>query len=67
MKKVIETSEKKHKKSVNIFLCLANKRLNEIVDKTTGSGLVWPIVGGSYAIRSNYEEKFGKFYPMINA
>lgn len=59
MLQVLKTSELKHKECVRRFICLSNRRLNELCKEHDG---IWGgIAGKSYAIKHGYEEKFGTF------
>lgn len=64
MKSVIDTAEKDHEIQVNRFLCLANRRLHKLINETPG--ITWAVIGGSLAIKQQYECKFGIFIPSLN-
>ncbi len=55
--RMIETSDPKHKASLDRWLSLANAHLHKDAS--------WSVIGASMALQERYTEKFGQFTPRI--
>lgn len=59
MARIIDSSEERHKRLANRYICLANRRLHKLLKKNSES--IMEVAGVSTAIRFRWIVKFGIF------
>jgi len=64
MKRVIDSSEKKHKQVANRYLCLANRKIRGDMDRGKFKGHLWGVIGASMGLEKRWEAKFGIFFNL---